>query len=149
MMIVRYTTSFCVRWLREVLRSYYIRNLQDRAFRNVLDAKVAYYDEKMSDDILDVIVNQTYYAGLVIQRGIKLLEQSLTVGVYFLIALIISPPLKLFTAVVHGGFTVFFRRVPESGYDIGDRVVVTNENARRLHRPEPRRFQTFGSSALG
>ncbi|MDB2262448.1 ABC transporter ATP-binding protein [Halorubrum ezzemoulense] len=126
-MVVRYTASFGVGWLREVLRTYYIRDLQDQAFRNALDAKVAYYDEEGSDDILNAIVTQTYYAGRVIQRAIQLLEQSLIAGVYFLIALIISPPLTLFTAVVLGGFTVFFRRVLESGYDIGDRVADANE----------------------
>jgi subfamily B ATP-binding cassette protein MsbA len=126
-MVVRYTSSFGVGWLREVLRTYYIRDLQDRAFRNALDAKVIYYDEEGSDDILNAIVTQTYYAGRVIQRAIKLLEQSLIAGVYFLIALIISPPLTLFTAVVLGGFTIFFRRVLESGYDIGDRVADANE----------------------
>ncbi|MEF8802188.1 MAG: ABC transporter ATP-binding protein [Halolamina sp.] len=126
-MVVRYTSSFGVGWLREVLRSYYIRDLQDRAFRNALDARVAYYDEEGSDDILNAIVTQTYYAGRVIQRGIRFIEQSLIAGIYFLIALIISPPLTLFTAVVLGGFTVFFRRVLESGYDIGDRVADANE----------------------
>ncbi len=126
-MVVRYTSSFGVGWLREVLRTHYIRNLQDRAFRNALDARVAYYDEKGSDDILNAIVTQTYYAGRVIQRAIQLLEQTFIAGVYFLIALIISPSLTLFTAVVLGGFTVFFRRVLESGYDIGDRVAEANE----------------------
>jgi subfamily B ATP-binding cassette protein MsbA len=126
-MVVRYTSSFAVGWLREVLRSYYIRDLQDRAFRNALDAKVMYYDEEGSDDILNAIVTQTYYAGRVIQRGIKLLEQALIASVYFLIALIISPSLTLLTAIVLGGFTVLFRRVLEEGYDIGDRVADANE----------------------
>ena len=126
-MVVRYTSSFGVAWLREVLRTYYIRDLQDRAFRNALDARVAYYDQEGSDDILNAIVTQTTYAGRVIQRAIQFLEQSLIAGMYFLIALIISPRLTLLTVVILGGFTVFFRRVLESGYDIGDRVAEANE----------------------
>jgi subfamily B ATP-binding cassette protein MsbA len=126
-MVIRYTSSFGVGWLREILRTYYIRDLQDRAFRNALDAKVAYYDKQGSDDILNAIVTQTYYAGRVIRRAIQVLEQSLIAGVYLLIALVISPWLTLFTAVVLGGFTVFFRRVLESGYDIGSRVADANE----------------------
>lgn len=126
-MVVRYTTSFGVGWLREVLRTHYIRDLQDRAFRNALDARVAYYDEEGSDDILNAIVTQTYYAGRVIQRAIQLLEQAALAGIYFLIALVIAPWLTIVTAVVLGGFTVLFRRVFESGYDIGDEVADANE----------------------
>lgn len=33
-MVIRYTSSFAVAWLREALRTYYIRDLQDRAFQN-------------------------------------------------------------------------------------------------------------------
>jgi len=60
-MVARHTTSFAVAWLREAVRTYYIRDLQDRAFRNALNARVEYFDEESSDDILNVIVTQTYH----------------------------------------------------------------------------------------
>jgi subfamily B ATP-binding cassette protein MsbA len=126
-MIARYTMSFTVGWLREILRTYYIRDLQDQAFRNALDAKVQYYDEEGSDDILNAIVTQTYYAGRVIQRGIQFIEQSLIAIVYLLIAFIISPALTVVTAIILGGFSVFFRRVLDSGYDVGNKVADANE----------------------
>ncbi|QLG61085.1 ABC transporter ATP-binding protein [Halorarum salinum] len=126
-MVVRYTTSFAVAWLREAVRTYYIRDLQDRAFRNALNAQVAYFDEEGSDDILNAIVTQTTYAGRVIQRAIQLFEQFFLAAVYFIIALVIAPSLTIATGIVLGGFTVFFRRVIESGYDIGDRVAEANE----------------------
>jgi len=126
-MVVRHTSSFVVAWLREVLRTYYMRDLQDRAFRHALDARVAYYDAEGSDDILNAIVTQTTYAGRTIQRVVQLLEQTFIAAVYFTIALVISPSLTAATGVVLGGFTVFFRRVLESGYDIGDRVAEANE----------------------
>lgn len=126
-MIIRYASSFGVSWLREVLRTYYIRDLQDRAFRNALNARVSYYDEEGSDDILNAIVTQTYYAGRVIQRSIQVIEQTLIAGVYLTIAFVIAPWLTFFTGVVLGGFSVFFRRVLESGYDIGDEVANANE----------------------
>ena len=127
MMVMRYTSSFAVAWLREALRTYFIRDLQDQAFANALNAKVAYFDEEGSDDILNAIVTQTYYAGRVIQRGIKLLEQFFLAAIYLLIAFIISPELTIFTAVVLGGFTVFIRRFVESGYDLGEKVAEANE----------------------
>jgi len=126
-MVARYTTSFAVAWLRAAVRTYYIRDLQDRAFRNALNARVEYFDEEGSDDILNAIVTQTTYAGRVIQRVIQLLEQAFLAAAYFLIALVIAPWLTLLTVVILGGFTAFFRVVIESGYDIGDRVADANE----------------------
>ncbi|QAU12207.1 ABC transporter ATP-binding protein [Halorubrum sp. BOL3-1] len=126
-MIVRYTTSFVVAWLREALRTHYIRDLQDRAFQNALNAEIAYFDEEGSDDILNAIVTQTTYAGRVIKRGIQLFEQFFLAAVYFFIALVIAPVLTIVTGIVLGGFTMFFRRVIESGYDVGDRVAQANE----------------------
>ncbi len=126
-MIARYTTSFIVAWLREALRTRYIRDLQDRAFRNALNARIEYFDKEGSDDILNAIVTQTTYAGRVIQRVVKLLEQAFLATAYLLIALAIAPVLTLITIVILGGFTVFFRIVIESGYDIGDRVADANE----------------------
>ena len=126
-MVARYTTSFAVAWLREAVRTYYIRDLQDRAFKNALHARVEYFDEEGSDDILNAIVTQTTYAGRVIQRVIQLLEQAFLAMAYFVVALVIAPLLTLITVVILGGFTVFFRVVIESGYDIGDRVADANE----------------------
>lgn len=126
-MVIRYSTSFGVALLREALRTYYIRDLQDRAFRNALNARVEYYDQEGSDDILNAVVTQTYYAGRVIQRTIQLLEQFFLASIYFLVALVLAPALTLITAVVLGGFSVFIRRVLESGYDVGEEVAEANE----------------------
>lgn len=126
-MIARYTASFAVAWLREVVRTYYIRDLQDRAFRNALNAKVSYFDEEGSDDILNAIVTQTTYAGRVIQRVIQFFQQGFLAAAYFVIALVIAPTLTIATAIILGGFTIFFRQVIESGYDVGERVAEANE----------------------
>ncbi|MFC6752621.1 ABC transporter ATP-binding protein [Halorubrum tibetense] len=126
-MVARYTTSFAVAWFREALRTYYIRDLQTRAFRNALNARVEYFDKEGSDDILNAIVTQTNYAGRVIQSGIKFTEQVFLAGIYFAVALVIAPTLTIITGVVLGGFSIFFRRVLDSGYDIGDEVAEANE----------------------
>ncbi len=126
-MTVRYTMSFVVAWFREILRTYYIRDLQLRAFDNALDAKVAYFDEAGSDDVLNAIVTQTNYAGNVIQHSIWFLETAFLSMVYLTIALFIAPELTLFAAGVLGFLTVFLRRVVEPGYEIGDRVAEANE----------------------
>ena len=126
-MTVRYTLSFMVAWFREALRTYYIRDLQIRAFDNALGAKVEYYDQEGSDDILNAIITQTFYAGRVIMRVVKFIEQSFLSTVYLLIALVVAPLLTLYTFVVLGGITVLMRRVIEPGYDLGDEVADANE----------------------
>ncbi|TKX73485.1 ABC transporter ATP-binding protein [Halorubrum sp. GN11_10-6_MGM] len=126
-MVARYTTSFMVAWFREALRTYYIRDLQTRAFRNALNARVEYFDQEGSDDILNAIVTQTNYAGRMIDQGIKFTEQSFLAGVYFLVALVIAPTLTVVTGVVLGGLSVFFRRVLDSGYEVGEKVAEANE----------------------
>jgi subfamily B ATP-binding cassette protein MsbA len=126
-MTVRYTSSFLVAWFREALRTYYIRDLQTQAFDNALSARVSYFDEEGSDDILNAIITQTFYAGRVIQRMIMLVEQAFLAVAYGLIALVISPMLTVVTAVALGGVTYLLRSVVEPGYDIGDDVADANE----------------------
>jgi len=126
-MVTRYTTSFAVAWFREALRTYYIRDLQTRAFRNALNARVEYFDKEGSDDILNAIITQTNYAGRVIQHGINFAQQLFLAGVYFAVAMVIAPVLTIVTGIVLGGFSVFFRRVLDSGYDLGDEVAKANE----------------------
>lgn len=126
-MIVRYTTSFIVAWFREALRTYYIRDLQYRAFDAALGARVEYFDEEGSDDIVNGIVTQTYYAGRVIKRVVQCLENGFLSLVYLLIAFAISPALTVFALVVLGGITVLLRGVLTSGYSVGDQVAEANE----------------------
>ncbi|RLM62451.1 ABC transporter ATP-binding protein, partial [Halorubrum sp. Atlit-26R] len=126
-MTVRYTLSFLVAWFREALRNYYVRDLQIRAFDNALDAKVEYFDQEGSDDILNAIITQTVYAGRVIMRVVQLLAQSFLSLVYLLIALVMAPWLTVASIFVLGGITVLMRRVVEPGYELGDIVADANE----------------------
>lgn len=123
----RYTSSFFVDWFREALRTYYIRNLQVRAFDNALDAQVKYFDEEGSDDILNAIITQTFYAGRVIMRVVQLLEQLFLSLVYLALALVIAPFLTMFAIAVLGGLTVFLRYVIQPGYKTGDILADANE----------------------
>lgn len=128
---IRWTSTFLVRWLRGVLVVEYTRDLQTRAFNNALDAKIEYFDRKGSDDILNAIVTQAEYAGRVIQRVVNFFEQGLLSLMYLAIAFVLAPFLTAFAIVFLGGFSMFFRYVLESGYDIGDRVADANERVQR------------------
>ena len=126
-MTLRYTTSFVVAWFREALRTHYMRDLQLRAFRNTLDARVEYFDTEDSDDMLNAIVTQTHYAGRVIKRVVNFTETLFLSLAYLLIALVIAPLLALFAILVLGGLTVLLRHVLEPGYELGDLVADANE----------------------
>lgn len=124
---VRYAASFGVQWLRGVLRARYVRYLRDEAFQNGLNAKISYFDQQGSDDILNTIITQTQYAGRVITNVVRVIELSLVGGAYLAIALFIAPVLTMLTAVVMGGLMIGIRRFIESGVDVGNRVADANE----------------------
>ncbi|QCS42022.1 ABC transporter ATP-binding protein [Natrinema versiforme] len=126
-MTARYTSSFFVDWFREALRTYYIRDLQLRAFNNALNARVEYFDEEGSDDILNAIVTQTFYAGRVIMRVVQLIEQIFLSIVYLTLAFMFAPYLTVVAAITLGGLTVLLRHVIEPGYKTGDLVADANE----------------------
>lgn len=128
---VRWTSTFIVRWLRGVLVVEYTRELQTRAFDNALDARIEYFDREGSDDILNAIVTQAEYAGRVIQHIVNFFEQGLLSLMYLAIALVLAPELTIFAIVFLGGFSMVFRYVLESGYDIGDRVADANERVQQ------------------
>jgi len=124
---VRWTSTFLVRWLRSALAIDYTRELQERAFINALDARIEYFDQEGSDDILNAIVTQAEYAGETIRYVINFIEQSLLVLIYLLVALIIAPWLTLLSIIFLGGFATLFRVVIESGYALGNEVADANE----------------------
>jgi len=82
---------------------------------------------KGSDDMLNAIVTQTYYAGRVIQRVVNFTQTLFLSLAYLLIALVIAPLLTLFAIAVLGGLTVLLRYVLEPGYELGDVVADANE----------------------
>lgn len=126
-MVVRFTSSFLVGWLRVAIQTYYVRHLQATAFDHALDAEIRYFDREGSDDILNAIVTQAEYAGKTIRYAIYVVENALLVAMYLAIALYLAPTLTLVTAAVFAGLVFSFRYVLEAGYSIGDRVAEANE----------------------
>ncbi|WEL20547.1 ABC transporter ATP-binding protein [Halorhabdus sp. BNX81] len=126
-MSIRYTSSFLVGWLRGAMETYYTAHLQQRAFEQATVAKIAYFDQEGSDDILNAIVTQAEYAGRSLQTTLRIVEQGLLAVMYFGIALAFAPILTLAAGAVFAVLSVGFDRVLESGYEIGDRVADANE----------------------
>ncbi len=126
-MTIRYTSSFLVAWLREALRVDYVRTLQIHAFEAALDARVQYFDEHGSDEILNGIVTQAEYAGKVIRQLVKVCQLTLLCTVYFAIAFYLAPVLTLITVFVLGMLNFVVRDTIESAFSVGDRVASANE----------------------
>lgn len=126
-MTARYAISFAVGWLGEALRTYYFRDLQLKTFNSALSAKIEYFNEEGSDDILNTIITQTFHAGRLVRRVVALLETFLISLIYLLVAFIISPSLTLFAVVILGGLTVLLRHVIDPGYKVGEKVAEANE----------------------
>ncbi|WP_255167313.1 ABC transporter ATP-binding protein [Natrononativus amylolyticus] len=126
-MTVRYTSSFVVAWLRVALQTYYMRHLQTKSFERALDARVGYFDQHGSDDILNAIVTQAEYAGKVIRDFVQLFEQLLLALMYLAIAFYLAPELTVVAIAVLGTLTFVVRNVVEPGYAVGDRVAEANE----------------------
>jgi subfamily B ATP-binding cassette protein MsbA len=124
---VRWTLTFLVRWLRGALVVDYTREIQTQAFDNALDARIEYFDREGSDDILNAIVTQSEYAGGVIKRVVDFIEQGFLALMYLTIAFVLAPLLTIFAIGFLGVFTVLFRYIVESGYELGDKVADANE----------------------
>ncbi|ELY42646.1 ABC transporter ATP-binding protein [Natronorubrum bangense] len=126
-MTVRFTSSFLVAWLRAVLETLYVKQIRVQAYDKALDARVAYFDQEGSDEILNAIITESKYSGRVIKDLVRLVEQGLLAAMYFGIALFIAPWLTLATAVVLGSVVVLFKFGLESGSSVGDRLAEANE----------------------
>lgn len=129
---VRWTSTFLVRWFREVLVYQYIQKLQRDAFDATLDAEIAFFDEVGSDNILNAIVTQAENAGQSIRYAINLIEQGLIAAVYLSVAILLAPRLAVFAIVLLGTLSYLFQNVVESGYEVGDRVAQANERIQQV-----------------
>ena len=124
---IRWTLTFFVRWLRGALVVDYTRFLQTHAFDRALGARIEYFDQEGSGDILNAIVTQAESAGRLIQYVVSFVEQGFLAAMYLGVAFVLAPRLTLFAIGFLGGMTVLFRRVLEPGYELGDKVAEANE----------------------
>lgn len=126
-MTIRFTSSFLVAWLRAALETLYIKNIRIDAYDKALNARVSYFDQEGSDEILNAIITESKYSGRVIRDLIRLVEQGLLASMYFGIALFIAPWLTLATAIILGSVVVLFKFGLESGSSVGGRLAEANE----------------------
>lgn len=124
---VRYTASFLMEWLAVVLQTHYTRELRTRAFENALDARITYFDQQGSDEILNTIITQTQFAGRTIQEIVRIFELVFVSLAFIAVALYLAPVLMVGAGLVLGGFMYGIRHMLESGYSVGGRLADANE----------------------
>ncbi|WP_244289009.1 ABC transporter ATP-binding protein [Halobacterium salinarum] len=131
-MTLRYTSTFLVAWLRAKLRVHYVRDIQTRAYDSALNARIGYFDQQGSDEILNAIVTQSREAGYAIMRLVRIVEQSILSLMYLAVAMYLSPWLTLTAGTILGALTFLIRNRIESGYAVGDRVAEANERVQEV-----------------
>jgi subfamily B ATP-binding cassette protein MsbA len=130
-MTVRFTSSFLVGWLRALLQNEYERDLRTRTFTRALDAKIGYFDERGSDDILNAIITETRYSGQVIKGAVVSLETLSLTLVYLSIMIYIAPLMAISALGLLGSITLLMRYVIEPAYTAGTRVAQANERVQQ------------------
>jgi len=131
-MTARFTLSFLVAWLREILRRSYEKTLKRQAFKSSLDAKVQYFDTEGSDNILNAIITETQYSGYIIKGAVQTLETFALVAVYVSVMFYISPEMTIYALLLLGGITYVLRYVIEPAYTVGNRVATANERVQQF-----------------
>jgi subfamily B ATP-binding cassette protein MsbA len=126
-MIIRYSLSFIVDWLKTILQRRYEQYLKKEAFESGLSAKISYFDEHGSDDILNAIITETRYSGEVIMHGVQLLQTLLLAMIYLVVMFYIAPEMTIYAFILLGGITYLLRNVVEPASTVGDRVAQANE----------------------
>lgn len=130
-MIFRYTFSFLVAWLRAILAKHYEKTLRTRAFDGAMDARIGYFDEEGSDDVLNAIITETRYSGNVIKNGVRTMEYVFLVIIYMGVMLYITPTMTAIAVVLLGGITILLRFIIEPAVTVGTRVAEANEGVQR------------------
>ena len=130
-MTVRFTLSFIVAWLKSILQQRYEQMLKQQAFGSALTAKISYFDEEGSDNILNAIITETQYSGRVIRSGVQAMETAFLASVYLFVMFYITPEMTVYAVVLLGGITYVIRNVIEPAYTIGNRVAAANERVQQ------------------
>jgi len=130
-MTVRFSSSFLVAWLKAILRQNYEKKLRTDAFSSALAARIQYFDEEGSDNILNAIITETRYSGGVINDGVQAMETLFLVAVYLSVMVYITPEMTVYALGVLGIITYVLRNIIEPAYTVGNRVAEANEQVQQ------------------
>ncbi|TKX69206.1 ABC transporter ATP-binding protein [Halorubrum sp. GN11GM_10-3_MGM] len=131
-LLIRYSLSFGVAWLRAILRAEYVGHIRKEIYEQALNARLSYFDQERSDDLLNAIVTESKYSSRVIHRLVKILEISFVSIAYIALALYLAPRLSIIAFIALVGSSVLVRNVFESGYTVGEKIADINEKIQQI-----------------
>ncbi|QIB74925.1 ABC transporter ATP-binding protein [Halogeometricum borinquense] len=123
---LRFGMATFVRYLQAQLVADYIRSLKTGVFRGILDADLSYVDERGSDELLNTLVTQSNYPATVLSSVLSVVERTLLVFTYLILALAVDPLLTTAVAALLGVITVGVRSVVGSAYGAGSGIASAN-----------------------
>ncbi len=126
-MVLRYSATFVVSWLQGILRYSFEQEMRSRAFEAALNARIEYFDEKGSDDILNAIITETRYAGKVIGTAVRALQTLFLAMMYLAVMVYIAPVMAVMAVVLLSVITIVIRHVIEPAFTVGNRVANANQ----------------------
>lgn len=126
-MILRYSTTFIVSWLRLILANSYKAELKNRAFKVALESKIEVFDQKGPDDILNHVITETGYSSKLIGVSIAVMERLFLAVAYLAIMAVLSPLMTIFSILFLGGATFILRKKIQPAISIGEKVAEANE----------------------
>lgn len=133
--IVRYSANFGLDWLKARLSGSYKAHLKKEAFRNTLEAKIKFFDDKGKDQIVHNTLTETDHSSKSIIKGVEVLQEFSLLLIYFIVMLIISPILTLIAMLLLGGIMGLLRFIVqpsismESNITEADEIIQENVNA--------------------
>jgi len=130
-MVLRYSTSFLVGWLKAMLSKKFEGNLKKRSFNHALNSKISYFDKEGTDNVINHIITETGYSGKVITRVISIIEKVSMILIYLSVMTYISPPLTLISLIILGSIVLLMNLIVEPAISIGSRVAEANESMQR------------------
>lgn len=130
-MTTRYTLSFLISWLGDILGKRYERDLRTQAFEYALDAKIGYYDDKGTDSILNAVITETRYSQKTIRRFVVSSKTLLLILMYGAVMTYIAPWMTLAVIILLGGITALIRYIVEPAVSLGSRVAEANEQVQQ------------------
>lgn len=126
-MTLRYSATFLVTWWQSILRYNFEREMRSRAFKAAMEARVNYFDEEGSDDILNAIITETRYAGKVIGTAVRAIQTLFLALMYLAVMVYIAPFMTALAFVLLATITIVIRRIVEPAFTVGSRVAHANE----------------------
>lgn len=130
-MILRFTSSFLISWMRAKLGKQYESDLRRKAFKSAINSEIGFFDKNGTDKVLNHVITEIGYSSRLISVSIEIMERSFLILIYLLVMAYLSLYLTVLTVVLMGLITLSMRYVLEPAVSIGSKVAEANEKVQK------------------